>query len=143
MNLKVQTVDVNHISQVWPLVEIYLNDALTKDNEAPEWSECYNIHHVQAFITNGTWLLLIAVDEENKVQGAATVSFANYPMNRVAFITLIGGRLISNRDTFEQLKAILKQRGATKVQGYGRDSIVRLWKRYGFEPRTTLVEVQL
>jgi hypothetical protein len=143
MNLKVQTVDVNHISQVWPLIETYLNDALTKDNEAPEWSECYNIHHVQAFITNGTWLLLVAVDEENKVQGAATVSFANYPMNRVAFITLIGGRLISNRDTFEQLKAILKQRGATKVQGYGRDSIVRLWKRYGFEPRTTLVEVQL
>ena len=143
MNLKVQTVDVNHISQVWPLIETYLNDALTKYNEAPEWSECYNIHHVQAFITNGTWLLLVAVDEENKVQGAATVSFANYPMNRVAFITLIGGRLISNRDTFEQLKAILKQRGATKVQGYGRDSIVRLWKRYGFEPRTTLVEVQL
>ena len=143
MSIKVQTVDVNHISQVWPLVEIYLNDALTKDNEAPEWSECYNIHHVQAFITNGTWLLLVAVDEENKVQGAATVSFANYPMNRVAFITLIGGRLISNRDTFEQLKAILKQRGATKVQGYGRESIVRLWKRFGFEPRTTLMEVQL
>jgi hypothetical protein len=143
MSIKVQTVDVNHISQVWPLVEIYLNDALTKDNEAPEWSECYNIHHVQAFLTNGTWLLLVAVDEDNKVQGAATVSFANYPMNRVAFITLIGGRLISNRDTFEQLKAILKQRGATKVQGFGRDSIVRLWKRYGFEPRTTLVEVQL
>ena len=143
MSIKVQTVDVNHISQVWPLVEIYLNDALTKDNEAPERSECYNIHHVQAFLTNGTWLLLVAVDEENKVQGAATVSFANYPMNRVAFITLIGGRLISNRDTFEQLKAILKQRGATKVQGYGRDSIVRLWKRYGFEPRTTLMEVQL
>jgi hypothetical protein len=38
MNLKVQTVDVNHISQVWPLIETYLNDALTKDNEAPEWS---------------------------------------------------------------------------------------------------------
>jgi hypothetical protein len=91
MNLKVQTVDVNHISQVWPLIETYLNDALTKDNEAPEWSECYNIHHVQAFITNGTWLLLVAVDEENKVQGAATVSFANYPMNRVAFITLDRG----------------------------------------------------
>jgi hypothetical protein len=143
MNLTIQCVDLNYVNQVWPSVTDYLEDALVKGNEAPEWSECYNIHHVQAFITNGTWLLLVAVDEENKVQGAATVSFANYPMNRVAFITLIGGRLISNRDTFEQLKAILKQRGATKVQGYGRDSIVRLWKRYGFEPRTTLMEVQL
>ena len=143
MNLKVQTVDVNYVSQIWPLIEEYLVDALTKDNDAPDWSECYNIHHVQAFITNGMWLLLVATDEENKIHGAATVSFSNYPMNRVAFITLIGGRLVSNKDTFDQLKMILKQRGATKVQGYGRDSIVRLWKRYGFEPRTTLVEVQL
>jgi hypothetical protein len=91
----------------------------------------------------GQWLLLVATDEENKVHGAATVSFLNYPMARVAFITLIGGRLVSNKETFEQLKDILKQRGATKVQGYGRESIVRLWKRYGFEPRTTLVEVKL
>lgn len=143
MNLKIQTVDTNYVSQVWPLVESYLTDALVKDNDAPDWSECYNIHHVQAFLTAGQWLLLVATDEENKVHGAATVSFANYPMARVAFITLIGGRLVSNKETFEQLKGILKQRGATKVQGYGRESIVRLWKRYGFEPRTTLVEVKL
>jgi hypothetical protein len=143
MNLKIQPVDVNYITQIWPLVEGYLLDALTKENDAPAWSECYNIHHVQAFITSGIWLLLVATDEENQIHGAATVSFANYPMNRVAFITLIGGRLVSNKDTFDQLKIILKQRGATKVQGYGRESIVRLWKRYGFEPRTTLVEVQL
>jgi len=143
MNLKVQAVDTNYVAQIWPSIEGYLNDALTKDNDAPDWSECYNIHHVQAFLTGGIWLLLVAVDEENKIHGAATVSFANYPMSRVAFITLIGGRLVSNRDTFDQLKMILKQRGATKVQGYGRESIVRLWKRYGFEPRTTLVEVKL
>ena len=143
MKLQVQTVDTNYVVQVWPLVEGYLNDALTKDNDAPDWSECYNIHHVQAFLTGGIWLLLVAIDEENKIHGAATVSFANYPMSRVAFITLIGGRLVSNKDTFDQLKMILKQRGATKVQGYGRESIVRLWKRYGFEPRTTLVEVKL
>jgi hypothetical protein len=143
MNLNIQTVDTNYISQIWNQVDQYLIDALIKDNDAPEWSNCYNIHHVQGFLTSGMWLLLVAVDEEGKIHGAATVSFANYPMARVAFITLIGGRMISNSNTFEQLKMILKQRGATKVQGYGRESIVRLWKRYGFEPRTTLVEVQL
>ena len=143
MNLTIQYVDTNFVSQVWPLVKDYLEDALVKDNDAPEWSGCYNLHHVQGFLTNGLWLLLVATDEEGKIHGAATVSFANYPMARVAFITLIGGRLIANRDTFEQLKMVLKQRGATKVQGYGRESIVRLWKRYGFEPRTTLVEVKI
>ena len=143
MKLTVQPVDINYISQIWPLIEGYLQEALTKDNDAPSWSECYNIHHVQAFVTSGLWLLLVASDDEGQIRGAATVSFANYPMNRIAFITLIGGKLISNSDTFEQLKMILKQRGATKVQGYGRESIVRLWKRFGFEPRTTLVEVKL
>ena len=141
--MKIQHVELTHVNQVWPLVQEYLESALTKDNDAPAWSECYNIHHVQAFVTSGLWLLLVASDDEGQIRGAATVSFANYPMNRVAFITLIGGKLISNSDTFEQLRMILKQRGATKVQGYGRESIVRLWKRFGFEPRTTLVEVKL
>jgi hypothetical protein len=141
--MKIQHVELTHVNQVWPLVQEYLESALTKDNDAPAWSECYNIHHVQAFVTSGLWLLLVASDDEGQIRGAATVSFANYPMNRIAFITLIGGKLISNSDTFEQLRMILKQRGATKVQGYGRESIVRLWKRFGFEPRTTLVEVQL
>lgn len=143
MNLTVQAVDVNYVSQIWPMVEQYLAEALTKDNDAPAWSECYNIHHVQGFVTSGVWLLLVATDETGNIHGAATVSFANYPMNRIAFITLIGGKLISNQETFAQLKTLLKHRGATKIQGYGREAIVRLWKRYGFEPRTTLVEAQL
>lgn len=143
MNLKVQFVDVCYVAQIWPSVKLFLEDALTKENDAPDWSECYNIHHVQGFITSGQWLLLVASDDDGQVHGAATVTFANYPMNRVAFITLIGGHLVSSKDTFDQLKNLLKGYGATKLQGYGRPAIVRLWKRYGFEPRTTLVEVQL
>ena len=143
MTLTIQFVDINYISQIWPMVEPFLRDGLEKEDDSPEWSTCYNIHHIQGFLIGGIWALMVAVDEENNIHGAATVSFSNYPMNRVAFITLIGGKLIANRDTFEQLKLLLKQRGATKVQGYGRESIVRLWKRFGFEPRTTLVEVQL
>ena len=139
----IKHVDVNYCSQIWHLVEGYLNNALTKGDEVPDWSDNYSIDHVQGFITAGTWTLIVALDEENKIQGAATVSFANYPKNRVAFITLIGGRLISNQDTFEQLKALLKQFGATKIQGMARPAIARLWKQYGFEQRTTLVEVKL
>lgn len=92
------------------------------------------------FLTNGTWLLVVAVDENGEIHGACTVAFANYPVHRVAFVTNIGGNLISDQDTFEQFKALLKSRGATKIQGYGRPAIVRLWKRFSFEPRLTLVE---
>lgn len=143
MTLSVRPVDVNYVAQVWPLVKGFLEDALNKDNDAPDWSDCYNIDHVQGFVAGGQWMLLVATDEENNIHGAATVTFANYPMNRVAFITLIGGHLVSSPETFEQLRVLLKGYGATKLQGYGRPAIVRLWKRYGFEPRTTLVEVKL
>jgi len=43
--------------------------------------------------------------------------------------------------TATSLKQLLKSHGATKIQGSGREAIVRLWKRYNFEPRNTLVEV--
>jgi hypothetical protein len=139
MNLSIRPVETTFVQQVWPFVEGYLQSALEKDGTCTD----YNIHHVQMFLTSGQWLLLVAADEDNAVHGAATVSFINYPLSRVAFITAIGGKLISNDDTFEQLKALLKQRGATKIQGFGREAIVRLWKRYNFEPRNTLVEVTI
>jgi hypothetical protein len=145
MNLKVQPVEVNYVAQVWPLVEQYLKDSLAEgsDTASPEWSKCYNIHHVQGFLTSGTWLLLVAVDENNKIRGAMTVSFANYPLSRIAFITLTGGQFIINQPVFEQMVAVLKQYGATKVQAYGRDSMVRLLRRHGFKPQTTLLETDI
>jgi hypothetical protein len=70
MNLTIQYVDLNYVNQVWPSVTDYLEDALVKGNDAPDWSECYNIHHVQTFVTSGIWMLLVASDEEGKIHGA-------------------------------------------------------------------------
>lgn len=143
MTLTIRHVETEHVQQVWPMVQPFIEEAMEKGGDFPDWAASYNVSHIQAFLTAGQWLLLVATDEENKVHGAATVSFINYPLHRVAFVTAIGGKLISSKDTFEQLRALLKLRGATKIQGYGRESIVRLWKRYNFEPRNTLVEVLL
>lgn len=139
MTLHIRTVDTSFVHQAWPMVEPHIKSALEKVEGDPD----YTLEHVRGFLATGQWMLLVAVDEDNAVHGAATVSFINYPRHRVAFITAIGGKLISNDETFEQLKALLKQRGATKIQGFGRPAIVRLWQRYNFEPRNTLVEVQL
>ena len=141
MTLKVVPVDPNHIQQVWPRVVDFIKSAL--DKGTTEETRNYNEHHIQQYLTSGQWFLLVAVDEANEIHGACTVSFMNYPLHRVAFVTSIGGKLISNEDTFDQLKNICKQNGATKIQGYGRDAIVKLWSRYGFEPRSTLVEIKI
>lgn len=141
MSLKIRHVETNYVQQVWPMAKPFIEEAMTKGGDFPDWAQDYTADHIQSFLTNGAWLLVVAVSEEGEIQGATTISFINYPMHRVAFVTAIGGKLISSQDTFDQFKALLKLRGATKIQGYGRDAIVRLWKRYNFEPRNTLVEV--
>jgi hypothetical protein len=143
MTLSIRPVGVNYVAQTWQYVEEFLRGAMEKDTPIPDWANNYELSHVQGFLSSGQWALIVAVDESNVIHGAATVSFANYPKNRVAFITLIGGKLISNKDTYSQFSAILKDAGATKIQGMARPAIARLWKRYGFEERTTLVEVKL
>ena len=136
--LNVQFVDTNYVQQVWPLVESYIQDSMDHDP-----TDAYNIHQVKSFLTSGQWILLVAVDDKNAVHGAATISFANYPNHRIAFITNIGGKMIANPETFKQFKQIVAQYGATKVQAYCRKSMVRLLSKYGFEPITTLIEVSL
>jgi hypothetical protein len=140
MGLTVHPVDVNHIQQVWPMVQSYVQEALDKGGEFPEWADGYNIHHVQSFVTSGQWLLLVAVDEEKAIHGAMTISFINYPLHRVAFVTTTSGKFIANPELLEQLKVLVKLHGATKIQAFCRESMVRLLSRAGFEPRNTLVE---
>jgi hypothetical protein len=142
MELVVRPVDINYIAQTWPLVEGFLASALDTSDE-PEASRCFNIHQVQAFITNGQWSLLVAVDKDNKIHGAASVSFINYPKQRVAFVTLGGGKFIANKLVIQQLGNICKAYGATKLQAYAKGSRVRLWEKTGFEQRTTLMEIEL
>jgi len=137
MTLTVQHVPQQFAAQTWPLVEKHIASANKYGGDD------YTLDQIKMYVMQGQWVLLVATDEESKVQGAATVSFLNYPNDRVAFVTAIGGKLISNDDTFEQLKTVLRNMGATKIQGAARESIARLWKKYGFAERYTVVEVKI
>ena len=138
--IKVQRVPLDFIHQTWPLVEGYINSALVTefDGEA-----LYDINNVRGYVASGEWVLCVAVDENNNILGAGTIAFSNYPLHRVAFVTTVGGRLICNRETVEQVKNIAKANGATVLQALGRPSIVRLWRRYNFKPLNTIVEMKL
>ena len=137
MNLSIQPVHIQSVHQTWPLVEGFLAEAL-------KWGEDdYTVEQAKACLAKGEWLLVVAVDEENKIHGAAAVNFFNMPNDRVAFVTAIGGKLISNKDTYEQFSTLLKSYGATKIQGAAREAIARLWTRYGFKERYRIVEAKL
>ena len=143
MKLRVAPVSVDYIHQIWPFIEQHVQNTFAEGHNFPEWSLDYNPTHVRQLLISGQWVLFIALDEEAKIQGSCTVSFINYPLHRVAFVTTYGGNFVSNSDVMAQFKNLLKSYGATKAQAYCRDSMVRLLKRFEFEPRNTLVEVKL
>ena len=138
MKLSIQPVATQFVNQAWPMVEEFIKSAEEKSGEVE-----YTADQIKVYLITGQWMLLVAADEEQKVHGAATVNFVNYPSDRVAFITAIGGKLIANEETFAQMCAILKDCGATKIQGMARESVARLWKRFGFEERSILVEAKI
>jgi len=134
----VQPVLRENVAQVWHLVEKFIAKAL-------EFSKGdYNAEHAKVYLANGNWNLFVAVGESGDVKGACTVEFINRPESRVAFVTAIGGRLISDQETFSNFKEVLKIMGATKIEGAARPSIKRLWEtRLGFAEKYSIVEADL
>ena len=132
----VQRVPLEWVNQTWPRVERFIASAI--EHSSGE----YTLDVAKGYVTTGYWILLVAVDGE-EIHGAATIHFYNRLNDRVAFVTTIGGKLISNPDTFKQLKDFAASNGATVIEGAARESIARLWCRFGFKEKHRIVGVKL
>ena len=138
MTFKVQPVPVQLVNQIWSKVEPFIKSAEEKFGESE-----YTTDQIKVYLVTGQMMLLVATDDNSEIQGAATVSFINYPNDRVAFVTSIGGKLVTSPETFAQMSEVFKANGATKIQGAAKEAVARLWKRFGFEEKAILVEVKL
>jgi hypothetical protein len=134
--IKIQTVDVSYIAQIWSAVSPFIDSALDHTDD-------YTTDQVKVFLTSGAWLLLVAVDDLQQIHGAATVSFSNEANNRTAILTTLGGRGVVNTDIFEQVCRIVRGMGATRVQMFTRDAAIRLYEKVGLEKKATLMEIKL
>lgn len=137
MSWHVIEVPVQYVHQTWPKVEKFLLDSVKYSHGD------LTIEETKLHVTNGNWSLLIAVDAENNVKGASTVSYYNRTSDRVAYVTNIGGRLLADKETFAKFCDILKANGATCIEGAVRDSLVRLWARLGAQKKSTTVYIPL
>ena len=107
--------------------------------------ELYSYANAVQYLTLGQWELFVAVDENNVIQGAATITYANYPKERVAFITALGGKGVVNIDVFGQLQYYLsKFRGVTLIQAWCSGALERLYRRVNLKAANIkLVEIKL
>ena len=137
MTLIVQHVPQQYAAQTWPLVEKFI--ALAEKFGGDD----YTLEQIKMYVTLGQWTLLVATDENKQIHGAMTITFQSYPNDRVAFVTAAGGTGIVNEPVLDQLKAVLRGMGATKIQTGGRPAMVRLLESQGFTRRYTVVEATI
>jgi len=133
--MKILRITPDQIAQRWQEIAPFIEDSLAHSGGD------FTIDQVKVYVSSGQWLTLGVFEE--KLLGVIAVQFSNMPNDRVAFITAIGGKNITNSETFEQFQAILKLHGATKIQGSVRESVARLWRKLGFRERSILVEKKL
>ena len=134
--MRVEHVPIQWVHRVWDAVEPLLAEAVKYSK-----GEC-TIEQLKLYVSQGQWALVVATDGE-KIHGAATINFFNRANDRVAYITAIGGRLVTNMDNVNQLKNYALSQGATALEGAVRESMARFCKRYGFEEKYKVVEVKL
>jgi hypothetical protein len=126
-----------HVNAVWGEVEKYITAGLKRSGNE------YNSDHIKAYVVKGEQSLLIAVGEDNKIHGAATVEWSIFPNETIAFITSTGGKMLANKEVLSQVEEWARQQGATALRGACFESIARLWKAHGYERKYIIVEKKL
>jgi hypothetical protein len=135
--IEIKHVPIEFVAQTWPRVEQFISSS---DKFA---SGDYTTDQIKVYLAKNMWTLLVAINEDGEIQGAATVTFQNYPNDRIAFVTTMGGNMMVNEEVLVSLKKLLQSFGATKIQGAMRPSMVRLSQKIGFVERYTIVELKI
>jgi hypothetical protein len=134
--LKFYVVPTSHIQQTWNKVEIMLDRAMAHSGGE------YDLDQLKVLLTQGRQILCVGTEEDLIIKCAMTIEWINYPNDRVAFITAIGGK--TDKQGFGEFEQWVKANGGTKIQGAAFEAVARLWKRaYGFENRYIIVEKQI
>jgi hypothetical protein len=133
---EVQRVPLEWIPRTWPLVAPFIADSVAFAADGLTEDE------VRVHLFDGRWVLFVAV-EQGTIRGASVVSIFNRCKDRVAFVAAVGGRFLSDQDTFSQFSDQLRALGATALEGAARESVARLWARCGFVEKHRIIGVSL
>lgn len=134
-NILVKQIPTELTYQFMPLVKDHIEAGLADSD--------LNYEQARVFLTNGSWMLLIALDDKDDLLGAYIIAFSNNPSDRIATIVSAAGRGLASQSAFDQICEIAKSYGATKIQALAKQSAARLYRRVGLAERASLMEKKL
>lgn len=113
------------LPQVWPTVAPMLQRAIDLD------PDLITIEQVEYAVRTGRTYLLVWQDPEEGVTGAATVDIIDYPRERVAHVSLMGGKSIVRTHVFNEARNWMRYMGATTAQCWAKGSLVQMYEKMG------------
>ena len=84
--LKFYVVETHRVQQIWKDAEDMLAKAMAHSGGE------YSLEQLKVMLTQGKQTLCVGAEDDLKIKCALTIEWINYPNDRVAFITAIGGR---------------------------------------------------
>ena len=125
------------LPQVWNTVAPMLQKAIDIDPSA------ITIEQVEHAVRTGRSFLLVWEEPNEGLTGACTIDIMDYPRQRVAHVNLMGGKGIVRDYVFEEAKAWMKARGATKAQCWAKGTLVDMYKKMGMENTHQVMRIDL
>jgi hypothetical protein len=136
--MSLKSVNSNNIYQIWDEVAPMLDKAMAHSGGE------YKMEHLKLYLSEGRQNLLVVVDSDDKIIGALTVEMINFPDERVAFVTSVGGKMMTGPDNWAEFESWCRYNGATMIRGAAFESVARLWKKlFNVESRYIMVEKKL
>lgn len=126
----------NDLPKVWDTVAPMLQRAIDKDPST-------STQHVNYTIRTGGVYLLVWEEPGEGITGAATVSFTDYPFERIAHVHLMGGKGIVKKHVFEQAQEWMRACGATKAQCWCQDDLVPMYEKMGMTNTHKVMRIDL
>lgn len=118
----IRWVDPRELDRVWPEVR----DSLAKALEHAQGE--MDIGQMRLLVSQGAATMLIC-ERGPIIRGACVFTAVNEPNYRVAWITAIAGRFIADAETYDEFKSHLRKMGFSRVRGYAREAVARLYER--------------
>ena len=130
-------VNPDYMYQIWDKIEPFFNSAMLAGTAD------YNVDQLKMLLIEGKQVLFVFI-EDTKIIGALSVEMINYPNDRVAYTSAIGGKNLFDEDTIKQYEDWARSQGATKIRAFAKDAQARLYKmKMGFDIETHVVEKKI
>ena len=131
---QLKIIPADYICQLWDQIEHYFKSA------SGAGTNDYTVEQIKFLLVQGKQTLFVIMDEE-KLIGAFSVEFSNYPNNKVMHIAAIGGKSVIEDETVKQLEDWARSQGATKIRAFAQEAQARLYRmKMGLNMVTHVVE---